>query len=1604
MHLINRLIAIALIMLLSACGGGGGGGASGDSGGTENRDFNWPSEILGYQISFIVEEDDPDAPTNIDIGLEVIYDYSANGSVQGTNPETSVVYTPDSYSYTTTGDKAEIRLEYAGGAAYEIYELTATSDTTGTYYYTGNTGSGEGDKHNWGSYTILRGDSDGDGVPDLNDAFLNDPSESVDTDGDGTGNNADSDDDGDGVADATDAFPLDATESVDTDGDGIGNNADTDDDGDGLTDQVEATLGTNPLNPDSDGDGINDGSDPQPLVADSGSAGGGCEGFESGDLSTYSWATTGDALWTVVNTLSNNGVYAAEAPQALMDSQSANLSLTRDVPAGDISFYVSVSSEVGYDFLRFYVDDVEQGAWTGTVAWTQASYTVTAGTHTFRWSYEKDSSLSSGSDTAWADDICFPVVQIDSDGDGVMDALDAFPSNPAEWLDTDNDGTGNNADTDDDGDGVLDGADAFPLDATESVDTDGDGIGDNSDPNPTVPDYPYTIGGSVSGLSGTLVLQNNSGDDLSVSANGSFSFATTVADAASYNVTIATQPASQTCSVSSGSGTVSGASVTTVSVSCADNPPNSYTTGGTLSGLNGSLVMQNNGSDDLTLTADGSFTFATPVEEGQSYAVTVLTQPTEQTCSVGAGSGTMGAAAITAVTVTCLDNTPAQLYEPGGEITLDTPVYSDKLGERMEISADGSILVARVTGQDQTTYSNLPGNVAIFERVSGSWVYRYRIDAAQATSGYESNYAQNLVVSPDGGYIAVTDSKPNSYHNVAIDIYQRSGDTWQFMQELGSEVVEAVWLGGSTDYEAMAFSADGNTFVVGDYGAYDSGVVHVYQQDGAQQWQLIQSIQPPNPYIQGTNVNLETDNGFGKALDLSGDGTWLAISYEMSPPEHNVELVSTTNLYKLDGAGSYQYHQQLRPSQFTPYFSDYSTGHTSIAFAGQADVLAISEMWQSSSPDHSWNEGGFIYELNAGSGMWEKTGHLRALPGGSGSSYWFGDRIAISGDGTIAAVNASDTTHVYQQQGSEWVEQQVFEHNADGVTRMDMAITADKQQIVVADRLYDAPVDATTTLSNAGRILLFDYNSAASYNLPPVASATASTDTLYLGDTLQLDASGSSDPDGVIVHYQWSSDKLGIFYEGKGSTTNAPNLLPLGENRVRLAVVDNNGATRHALLTINVVDNPNGQTESDFVQASGGGYSAMGAGIKADGSLWTWAASRYTDRLAHADNTSAMAPITESGPWNMVSAGDEHFLAIKSDGTLWSWGGNSNGELGNGSADYTVYSTPTQVGTATDWAYVDAGYGNSAAIKQDGSLYVWGAIYVPTGTGSYTSAYVPTALDAANSYQKVEVSERRVVVAQRTDGTIWSWSQDQSYANNPFGTFSEPTQLFAGTSWIDYAVSSAYTGQHALAVRGDGTLWGVGDSGDHQLALEAVGLNSANKVNSAIQIGSDSDWAKVAAVSGASFAVKQDGTLWGWGNNMYGVLGDGTAVPRIDPVQINFPATISVIESNSSDVDGGGVTVVDDQGGIWQWGADGEFDGQASGFLNAASYIYPTQHSDGFDFKLTSFEPEFVVPMPLIIYDTYGFVSERYESGTLAVGTEATSTPLDPLVANFFYQ
>ncbi|MDF2694492.1 MAG: hypothetical protein K0S65_2875, partial [Labilithrix sp.] len=203
----------------------------------------------------------------------------------------------------------------------------------------------------------------------------------------------------------------------------------------------------------------------------------------------------------------------------------------------------------------------------------------------------------------------------------------------------------------------------------------------------------YAVAGTVSGLAGAgLVLQNNAGDNLAIAANGAFEFKTKVASGAGYLVSVLTNPTnkSQTCTVANGTGTMTGARVSNVAVTCVTNK---YTVGGNVAGLaaGNSVVLRNNAGDDLTVAANGAFAFATSLESGSSFAVTVRTNPTtpNQTCTVTGGTGSVAAGNVVSVSVNCTTNT----YTAGGTVSGlggTGLVLQNNAGSDLPINANGS--------------------------------------------------------------------------------------------------------------------------------------------------------------------------------------------------------------------------------------------------------------------------------------------------------------------------------------------------------------------------------------------------------------------------------------------------------------------------------------------------------------------------------------------------------------------------------------------------------------------------------------------------------------------------------------------------------------------------------------------------------------------------------------------------------------------------------------------------------------------------------------------------------------------------------------------------
>lgn len=214
---------------------------------------------------------------------------------------------------------------------------------------------------------------------------------------------------------------------------------------------------------------------------------------------------------------------------------------------------------------------------------------------------------------------------------------------------------------------------------------------------------PFPVGGTLSGLTtGTVTLTNRGGDDLVLAAtdNGPFTFASRIPSGAPYNVEVKETTGGARCTVASGTGTVGNNPVTGVVVNCAIDK---HTVGGTITGVVAGVQLRN-GGQTITVNADGSFTFPTPLDVGTTYDITVATQPQGQLCTVANGQGTIGTSDINTVRVTCspLQNHQLHVVVAGLEAGSNGLVINN-LGDMKTATADGTFDYAPVI--NGTAYS-----------------------------------------------------------------------------------------------------------------------------------------------------------------------------------------------------------------------------------------------------------------------------------------------------------------------------------------------------------------------------------------------------------------------------------------------------------------------------------------------------------------------------------------------------------------------------------------------------------------------------------------------------------------------------------------------------------------------------------------------------------------------------------------------------------------------------------------------------------------------------------------------------------------------------------
>ena len=286
-----------------------------------------------------------------------------------------------------------------------------------------------------------------------------------------------------------------------------------------------------------------------------------------------------------------------------------------------------------------------------------------------------------------------------------------------------------------------------------------------------------------------------------------------------------------------------------------------------------------------------------------------------------------------------------------------------------------------------------------------------------------------------------------------------------------------------------------------------------------------------------------------------------------------------------------------------------------------------------------------------------------------------------------------------------------------------------------------------------------------------------------------------------------------------------------------------------------------------------------------------------------------------SGVWNLkeqiqaIAAGRWTGLPLYE---LYAWGTNGSGEHGDNTI--TNKSSPVQTGSDVNWSKISSGNRFSHGIKTDGTLWAWGNNFNSVGSlgdGTTINRSSPVQIGSLGDWYQTAGGGGHAL-AVKTNGTLWAWG---SGANGRLGnniTYladrSSPIQIGALTNWSQVAAGAG----HSAAVKNDGTLWTWGGNYSGQ-----IGDGTRVSRSSPVQIGALTNWSQVGLGNGSNMtaAIKNDGTLWTWGYNGEGQVGDNTVISRSSPVQVGALTTWAQVSAADA-----GVVAIKTDGTLWTWG------------------------------------------------------------------------------------
>jgi alpha-tubulin suppressor-like RCC1 family protein len=341
------------------------------------------------------------------------------------------------------------------------------------------------------------------------------------------------------------------------------------------------------------------------------------------------------------------------------------------------------------------------------------------------------------------------------------------------------------------------------------------------------------------------------------------------------------------------------------------------------------------------------------------------------------------------------------------------------------------------------------------------------------------------------------------------------------------------------------------------------------------------------------------------------------------------------------------------------------------------------------------------------------------------------------------------------------------------------------------------------------------------------------------------------------------------------------------------------------------------------------------AAVKTDGTLWVWgaASSGALGNGTTTPNVSSPIQVGTLATWSTASAGNSFAHAISNTGNLWGWGINTSGQLGDGTA--TNKSSPVQIGALSDWSVISAGSLSWLAIKTDGTLWSCGSnIYGQIGDGTTTNRSSPVQIGTLNTWVEIDINAESCS-ARRSDGTVWVWGRNGSgqLGLSDSANRSSPTQLGTRSDYTKISVGTA----SSLFVTSDNYNWSA-------FVNTASGQIGASSNNTPLPVATlTTKYADVQRTDNQMTAVSTDGKLWTWGLNNAGQLGNGTTNNESLPTQVGTLTTWASTTKFGQSTPG----AIKSDGTLWTWGYNNQGNLGNSTWGTADQYLYfPTPFTD----------------------------------------------------------